>query len=177
MLAQFILFLLILDPHHEFFKNEDKLHAVVKDIEEIGAKRDLEPSFLAHAIFREASFDEGAIGKSRGEVGYSQAHGKARRTCEAAGYDLSTPRGGIECMGLLLDMGRRYCGSLEKGVRYYMSGSCHIAKQKAKDRLESWQKGWRRIVDQDFGGDTDRLVAWRGYLKRKAKQGVSDLGG
>lgn len=80
---------------------------------------DLRPSLLVVMGFQESTFERDAVG-GLGEVGIFQVHGKSRAACVAAKID---PKG-VECGAFLIDMNRRYCGDLRRGLHRYMSGTC-----------------------------------------------------
>jgi len=147
-LSAFILSLIVLAPNHELVRHPELRAEVAGYFMLAGEKYNLEPSLLAYWAWRESWFQVDAVG-TRGEIGYAQAHGKALKTCIAAGLDIKTREGGAHCIGLLLDMGMRMCGGLERGARWYASGSCRGSvrtKKKIKDRLHSWRRKWNILV-------------------------------
>lgn len=139
-----ILALIICCPRHELNRDAELRAEVAGYFEEAGAEYDLDPSLLVYWAYRESSLRLGRVGKL-GEVGYCQAHGKARKTCVAAGYDPETRSGGAMCLGLLMDMGRRRCGSLEKGAVWYATGSCR-GSEKSRKKIKQRLKAWRRLA-------------------------------
>lgn len=133
-----ILMLIICCPRHEL--HEPVLRAEVSGyFAAAGNEYNIPWNLMIYYGEREASLDHTRVG-TRGEVGYCQAHGKARKTCEAAGYDPTTRRGGTYCMALLMDMGIRRCGSVVRGLGWYMSGSCGKANEKARKRLRACER-------------------------------------
>lgn len=150
-LAAYILSLLLSGPYpepkHTLVKDPGLRETVAQHAIEAGEAKGLDPYLLIYWAYQESRLKPDAVGKHPNpsgkvvkEKGICQVHGKARKTCDAAGLDVTTYAGGFRCLALLLDMGRRYCGSLEKGARWYMSGSCHKAKEKAERRLRA---AWR----------------------------------
>lgn len=146
MLKAFILSLIVLTPNHELNKDPEQLEHVAGYFAGAGARYDIEPSLVAYWAYRESSLRVDLVG-SLGEVGYAQAHGQARRTCVAAGFDVESRRGGAYCIALLLDMGRRRCGSLQRGAVWVASGNCKGSlrtREKIKSRLNGWQTRWEK---------------------------------
>lgn len=147
MLKLFIVSLLLLNPRHELNKDEKLLSEVVSYFENSAYKYNLDSDFLVYWVFRESTLDVKAKGKL-GEIGYAQTHGKARKTCELAGYEVKTREGGVMCIGLLMDMGRRYCGGLERGIFWYATGKCNPtekAKKKLRGRYKRGKKLWEKL--------------------------------
>lgn len=147
-LAAFILTVILSGPYpepkHPIATDAGLREEVARAALEATEAKNLSPYLLAYWAWQESRLRPDAVGSHpnpQGQIvkerGICQVHGMARRTCEGAGLDVTTYRGGFQCLALLLDMGRRYCGSLEKGARWYMSGSCHKAKEKAARRLRA----------------------------------------
>lgn len=173
MLVKFIAFLLALVPRHELNKDAELREEVIRyfvesankygDIEVV--KEDgsvetigLEPAWLIYYAKKESSLLVDVVG-DRGEIGYCQAHGRARSTCEAAGYDLKTRRGGAMCMGLTMNMGVRRCGDFIRGMAWYASGSCNLAVQKMTKRHERFTKKWEGVQRGEINAATRRKKA------------------
>ena len=180
MLAKFILFLLVLNPSHELNKDFELLAEVIGYLEDTGARYDIPPSRLAYTIERESGWNHLAVGKipnRRGvilnEQGYCQAHGKAKKMCVDADIDITTRRGGIECLGYLINEGRTECGSIDAGIRWYASGSCNKAKKKMAERKKAWERQWNRVLNNDFEGKGAKVTAWRKKEQRKGIEVVS----
>lgn len=155
MIQAFILSLLILNPRHEL-NRDPVLRAEVAGYATAASELyGVEPSLLIYQAYREASLKITSVGRIPNqwgvileEQGYAQAHGKSKRMCEAAGYDIITRSGGIHCIALLIDNGRRKCGSLQKGLVYYASGNCkgtEKTRKKIKLRLKEWRRRWEKI--------------------------------
>lgn len=147
MLELFITSLLVLNPNHELNRNPELRADVAGHFEAAGKKYDVEPTLLVYWAYRESSLKITAKGKL-GEVGYCQAHGKARKTCEVAGHNPTTREGGAMCLGLIMSMGRRRCGTLERGAVWYASGRCRgtpRTQKLIKWRLQEWRRRWRAI--------------------------------
>ena len=138
-IIQYILSLIVLVPNHPLNRSADLREEVAGYFEQYGERYDLEPTLLVHWAYRESSLRIDRTGKL-GEVGICQAHGKHFRTCKAAGLDVSTWEGGIHCLAFLMDMDRRYCGSLEAGLRRYSTGSCHRGDKFVQRRLKAWKR-------------------------------------
>lgn len=197
MLVKFILFLIVLTPNHELNKDPDLLEEVAGYVEEAVEHFDLpmEPGRLAHFIYKESSWNYKAIGKVPNpygvilkEEGYCQAHGMAKKLCLEAGYDPGTRKGGIMCMGYLFRYGmdnpeacgESHPGDLEASIRWFASGSCYKAREKMLERRETYEKLWKRVQEENWEGDADRLVAWRRRLRRLAKleeEAIANKGG
>ena len=137
--------LLKLNPRHPLLKDEVLRESVLKSFEEQGEKYKLEPSLLVYWAYRESSIRIDKVG-SRGEVGIGQFHGIAKSTCKSSELDVLSWDGGIECMAMLIDMGLRYCGSLERGLVWYASGDCRNSK--AEPKLKERLRSWKRIVEK-----------------------------
>lgn len=69
--------------------------------------------------FYESSLSSKAIGKL-GEIGLFQVKGAHRGSCEDDGLDPLS----VDCGAFLIATDRYYCGSLERGLNRYASGSC-----------------------------------------------------
>jgi hypothetical protein len=164
MLEAFILALLILNPRHELNRDPELLTKVATYAIEAGNKYDIEPSLIIYWAYRESSLKIDAVGKL-GEVGYCQAHGKAKKTCIAAGCDVVTRSGGLHCIALLLDMGRRYCGSLERGAVWYACGNCRgteKTRKKIKQRLKEWKRRWEKS-NENIHPNESIIYGWNYY--------------
>lgn len=138
-----IMQLVICCPNHPLNKSEDLRVEVAGHFEAAGDKFGILPALLVRWAYEESSLRLDAVG-TRGEIGVCQAHGKALKTCRVAGYDVLTYRGGIYCMAMLMDMGQRRCGSLERGLYWYASGVCEgtpRARRITKRRLKAVRKG------------------------------------
>jgi len=150
MLKIFILSLIVCCPKHALNKDAELLDQVVSNFEAAGEKYNLEPSLLAYQAYKESSFQPRAEG-SLGEKGFAQAHGLARKTCEAVDLDVETIEGGIHCLALLLDMGRRRCGSLLGAMNFYASGKCKstvTTRAKMEGRLRAWRRKWEALSNE-----------------------------
>lgn len=138
-----ILSLIICCPRHELNRDAELRSEVAGYFEAAGDKYDIDPTLMVYWAYRESSLKHTARGKLK-EVGYAQANGVKRKTCMAAGHDATTRKGGAYCMALLFDMGRRRCGSLERGLVWYSSkyGCKGSPKARAlvKRRLKKWMK-------------------------------------
>jgi len=155
MLKAFILSLIIMTPRHELNKDPELLAEVAGYFETAGKRYNLEPSLLVYWAYRESSLKHNAVGKIPNkwgvvlnEIGYFQVHGKARKQCEAKGYNVFTRKWNIFCGAMLLDAGRKKCGSLERGSVYYASGGCRgteRTRKKIKQRLKEWRRRWRKV--------------------------------
>ena len=148
MWKEFILSLILFDPHpepkHPLNKDPELLDRVEAAFVSAGEKYNLAPWLLLYWGWRESRLRPEAVGKypnPEGKIlnerGICQAHGKAKWICEKNGLDLATVEGGAECLALLLDMGRRYCGDLQGAGRWYASGSCHKAREKMAKRFRA----------------------------------------
>lgn len=106
-----------------------------------GERYSVDPFLLVTWSFYESSFRMDADG-ALGEVGLFQVHGKHRKACEGE-HDLSTARGQVMCGAMLIDMDRRFCGSLERGLWRYASGRCRgtpRARRITAFRLKRWSR-------------------------------------
>jgi hypothetical protein len=125
-------------PRHEL--HDPVLRAEVSGyFEAAGLQYDVPPTLLVYWAYRESSIRTDRTGKL-GEVGLGQYHGVARQRCEDGGYNPATYRGGIYCMAMLMDESRRFCGSLEEGLRRYATGSCNRGVKTIKQRLRTWRR-------------------------------------
>jgi len=138
-----ILLLILCCPRHELNRDAELRDRVAGHFAAAGEQYNIPPTLLVYHYYREASLRIDRTGKL-GEVGLPQVHGVTRRTCEEAGYDPRTWRGGIYCGAMLLDEGRRFCGSLEESFNRYFGrhgckGTAEIRK-KVKQRLRAWRQ-------------------------------------
>jgi len=111
----------------------DHAMEIAGDFDRYGEKYDVDPILLAVMAYQESSMRSDRVG-SLGEVGMFQVHGLSRRACKAAGIQPL----GVECGAFLLDMNRRFCGSMKRGLYRYMSGDCRgtpRARRKTAARL------------------------------------------
>lgn len=146
-----------------------------------GSKYKVDPDLLIVWFFNESSLNPKAEG-TRGEIGVSQIHGKRNRSiCKAAGHSLNTPRGQFMCGALLIDMGRRACGDLKRGLYTYACRTCSgcprgiRAYNYRKNQLERLRQKYRKsVVRTDNGGlssRTDRVVRGGVSKTRDTKRG------
>jgi len=109
------------------------IESIAVDLIRYGKEYNVDPVLLAVMAFHESSCRTDRVG-ALGEIGMFQVHGHHLKTCKAAGINPI----GVECGAMLIDMDRRFCGSIEHGLWRYMSGSCKgtpRAKRKTKQRL------------------------------------------
>lgn len=112
-------------PRNELAKNVETQAAYAKAAQAAGEKYLIDPDMLIVWAYAESSLNPNAIGKKK-EVGLFQIHGRANRdTCIAAGHDLQTIEGQFMCGALIINMGWRACGSLQKGLYTYSCKSCN----------------------------------------------------
>jgi hypothetical protein len=141
-IIKYILSLIVLVPNHPLNRDTELRKDVAGYFEKYGEQYDVDPTLLVNWGYREASLRIDRVG-TRGEIGICQAHGKHLRTCKAAGLDVKTWEGGIHCMAMLIDMDRRWCGSLEGGLRRYSTGSCYRGKKFVRRRLKAWKRSMK----------------------------------
>jgi hypothetical protein len=162
--AQLILALIMLTPNHPLNRDAELRADVVGHFEAAGKLYDIPPTLLVHWGNREASLRVDRVGK-RGEKGICQAHGKHLATCRAAGLNINSDdtrqayRDGIYCMAMLMDMDRRFCGSLERGLRRYSTGSCEKGVKFVKRRLRDWRRALEALDERWGNGRKDRSRA------------------
>lgn len=122
-IAALIALLLAPAPNRALYKGAQKRGEMASIFVEAGERYNVDPILLVVWSFGESSLRTDAKG-ALGEVGLFQVHGRARKTCDGLGLDSSTTRGQIICGAALIDMDRRYCGDLAKGLHQYASGKC-----------------------------------------------------
>jgi len=135
MTLKIVLFLL-----SGWIANPATKHAVeiAKDFDRYGAQYDVDPVLLAVMAYQESSMRTDRVGKL-GEVGMFQVHGRSKKACKAAGIQPL----GVECGAFLIDMNRRFCGSMKRGLYRYMSGDCRgtpRARRKTSARLRKVER-------------------------------------
>jgi hypothetical protein len=116
----------------------DHAMQIASDLDRYGEKYDVDPILLAVMAYQESSMRTDRVG-DLGEVGMFQVHGLSRRACKAAGIQPL----GVECGAFLLDMNRRFCGSMKRGLHRYMSGDCRgtpRARRKTAARLQKVER-------------------------------------
>lgn len=138
-IVQYILSMIVMVQSHPLNRDAELLENVAGYFEQYGEQYNIDPTLLIHWAYRESSLRVDRTGKL-GEVGICQAHGKHHRTCKAEGLDVETWEGGIHCLAMLMDMDRRFCGSLERGLRRYSTGSCYRGEKFVKRRLKAWKR-------------------------------------
>ena len=139
-----ILMLIMCCPRHELNRDAALRAEVAGYFAGAGVQYDIPPTLLVYWAYRESSLKTNVVGKL-GEIGYGQVHGIARRTCQDGGHDPTTREGSIYCMAMLMDEGRRFCGSLESGLIWYASGSCR-GSEKTRRKIKQRMKAWRRKI-------------------------------
>ncbi|MFA5323552.1 MAG: hypothetical protein WC373_12850 [Smithella sp.] len=97
-----------------------RIDADPQEFYDASQKYSVDADILVHWAFFESSLSSKAIGKL-GEVGLFQVHGAHRKACEDAGLDPL----GVGCGAYLIATDRYECGSLERGLNRYASGSCN----------------------------------------------------
>jgi hypothetical protein len=115
--------------------------ARAEDFYAASISHNVEADLLAHWAFYESSLSSRSIGKL-GEVGLFQVHGEHRKACEDAGRDPLS----VDCGAWLIARDAEHCGSLERGLNRYASGSCNGTPRSiriVKYRL-SVLKRWRK---------------------------------
>lgn len=143
-IAALILTLMTPAPNRPLYKDAEQREEMARHFVEAGEEYDIDPVLLVVWAFGESSLKTTAEG-ALGEVGIFQVHGAARNSCEQAGMELggTSARVQILCGAMLIDMSRRYCGSLRAGLYRYASGSCHgtlRAIRITRRRLRQWTK-------------------------------------
>lgn len=129
-------------PNRALYKDTEACKELATMFVAAGEKYNLEPDLLTVWSFGESSFRPDAKG-AIGEVGLFQVHGVAKKTCLTNGFDLATMKGQIYCGALLIDMSRRYCGDLTRGLYRYASGKCNgtpKAKRIVKRRFRQLER-------------------------------------
>lgn len=124
--------------------NAEKV-SLSENIVRLSEKYGVDPVLLTVMGYQESSMRRDLKG-ALGEVGMYQVHGKSKGACIAEKID---PRG-VECGAFLIDMNTRFCGSVERGLYRYMSGSCRgtpRAKRKAAHRLKKAERLRRMFGD------------------------------
>lgn len=99
---------------------------------------DLDPWLVLVTAERESSLRQSAYNPTLGERGLMQVHGKAARGC-----DLSTSLGQLRCGARWLRSRIDHCGSVERGIAAYVSGSCKLsghAAWSAGDRMRGAER-------------------------------------
>jgi len=148
MLNQIILlitFLIADTPNHMLNKNPKKMQLYAHAYIDAGKMYNIDPFILTDWSYRESSFKKNAVGKLK-EKGLFQFMKRSAVICKGV-HDISTARGQIMCGARIIDNSRTYCGSLERGLRQYASGSCIKAKEKVRRRLKRVEKLKKKIKD------------------------------
>lgn len=151
-----IFILLSTTPNRMLYRDAGARETMSQHFVDAGERYNLEPSLLVTWSFYESSFRTDAEG-ALGEVGLFQVHGKHRRACEGE-HDLSTARGQVMCGAMLIDMDRRYCGSMERGLWRYASGRCRgtpRARRITAFRLRRWSRLELRVQKGKANGKGD----------------------
>jgi soluble lytic murein transglycosylase-like protein len=151
MIALFIALLMAETPRAELSKSEMARNVLSYEIDRAAMEFDIDPVLLTLWAYLESSFDQSSRGKL-GEIGLMQVHGQSRKICESAGLDVMKRSDNIECGALLMDMNRRYCGSMYRGLLRYASGRCEgtpRARRKVSWRLRELDR-WKRRLQYAF---------------------------
>jgi hypothetical protein len=141
-IAAYILMLILCCPNHPLNRRPELREEVAGYIEGAAEQYDIPAPLLARWGYEESSLRRKAVGPKRA-LGVGQVRRIGRRLCRVEGYDPLSWRGGIFCMAMLMDMGRRVCGSLERGLFWYASGSCKgtpRARRVTRGRLRAARK-------------------------------------
>jgi len=158
-LEEAILWLLRVTPRARLYRDEEERLERIDEILEFSWKYDHDPFLIASMIYCESSYRPDVIGKSKNEIGLMQVHGGALRRCIDRGFDLSEPRGQIECGTWYLRDRIDFCGSVRGGLSAYAAGKCSLRPEsraarvvERRFRLAEKLKG----VDYEPQRETDR---------------------
>ena len=147
MIALLIAMLMAETPNAELARSRGAREVLAEEILESAEKYNIDPVLLTLWGYFESSLNQRARGKL-GEVGIMQVHGKSRAACKAAGLDVMQRDENIECGALLIDMNRRYCGSMYRGLLRYSYKKCSgspRAIRKVSWRLRELDRWKRRL--------------------------------
>jgi hypothetical protein len=147
MIALLIALLMAETPNDELSRSRAAREALASEVVSAAEKYDVDPVLLTLWGYFESTLHQRARGKL-GEIGIMQVHGKSRAACKAAGLDVMQRDENIECGALLMDMNRRYCGSMYRGLLRYASGRCEgtpRARRKVSWRLRELDRWKRRL--------------------------------
>lgn len=141
-IAALILTLMTPAPNRTLYKDAEARQDMATYFVDASEEYDIDPVLLVVWAFGESSLKTTAKG-ALGEVGVFQVHGRSRKACEQAGISLIGAKGQVNCGAMLIDMSRRFCGSLRQGLYRYASGNCHgtpRAIRITRRRLIQWTK-------------------------------------
>lgn len=156
LVSAMIIILLSTAPNRMLYRDTEARDTMSRHFVDAGERYNVDPSLLVTWSFYESSFRTDAKG-ALGEVGLFQVHGKHRKACGGE-QDLSTARGQVMCGAMLIDMDRRYCGSLERGLWRYASGRCRgtpRARRITAFRLRRWSRLELRVQKGKANGKGD----------------------
>jgi hypothetical protein len=151
MIALLIAILMAGTPNDELSRSRAAREALASEVVYAAEKHDVDPVLLTLWGYFESTLHQRARGKL-GEIGLMQVHGQSRKICESAGLDVMKRSENIECGALLMDMNRRYCGSMYRGLLRYASGRCEgtpRARRKVSWRLRELNR-WKRRLQYAF---------------------------
>lgn len=111
---------------------------------------DLDPYLLTVMAFRESSFKPSAIGKSRGEIGVIQVHGKPLQDCEKDGFDMTQPAGQLRCGARYLRALSDHCGDVTRGLTAYACGQCEAPTNKIAQKIASRLRLAHRLASKPW---------------------------
>ena len=134
-------------PNAELSRSMAAREALASEVISAAEKYDVDPILLTLWGYFESTLYQRARGKL-GEVGVMQVHGKSRSVCESVGLDVMKRSENIECGAILMDMNRRYCGSMDRDLLRYASGRCNgtpRAIRKVSWRLRELDRWKRRL--------------------------------
>jgi len=151
MIALLIALLMAETPNAELSRSRAARETLASEVVSAAEKYDVDPILITLWGYFESTLHQRARG-TLGEVGVMQVHGKSRYFCESSGLDVIKRNENIECGAMLMDMNRRYCGSMYRGLLRYASGRCEgtpRARRKVSWRLRELDR-WKRRLQYAF---------------------------
>jgi membrane-bound lytic murein transglycosylase MltF len=103
-------------------------------------KHNLPPLLIVAVVYRESSFKTEAKGFAKGEMGLMQVHGRA-----AAGCELETVEGQIDCGASWLNQCREKCTTVSGALTAYATGRCKAKTKRVERLVKSRIRLWKKL--------------------------------
>jgi len=108
--------------------NKTELEELTRAIDMASLNYEIEPDYIIVIAWFETVF-RNLVGDNGRSIGEMQVGKMGRKKCKC---DMLTVASRIDCGACWLDMGRRWCGSIESGLQAYIGGSCEARTVNAK---------------------------------------------
>lgn len=128
-------------PVKKYTRHVEEADEYASALDKAADKYKIDVDYLIVIAWSESVFRNliGDNGRSHGEM---QVGKQGRRACKC---DMSIIESRIDCGACWLDMGRKWCGSLDKGLQAYVGGSCIARTARAARAFQNKKRYLRRL--------------------------------